>query len=1131
MSFLYSPAFISATEMRAVMNNEFYNPRLEATQGMQADSKTRPRHRNCARSAHWLGGYVNPIWLVWVTFTASVVLVSVETTGAQQIVFRTPSENQSISIQGQSARNWTEGSYEVWQLDGKVILKQGSTVATSNHAVAWVERSNDTQVPSKVIIYLEEKVEVQLDAPDDRADSKTRGAKSSNRLVDQKWHGRFYSSNKIDIVAPTIGGRSDLEPAIVKRARTAVFNLPEPTNRLVQFQQPNSEPIFTGPLPENFDQTRGSQPTGSLDGLPFVDGNPQFQVPQPQGRAVMSPQLPQQPLGPAPTRPQSQTTVTITGRNGAPPNSKSFTSPGGVEQVTLVTGGVRIELESSELASLQGFQLGKKIAIEADRAIAWTASFSDLQGGNSPGRQQWQFYIEGNIVFVAGERVIYADRMFYDALNSRGTILNAEMLTTVPDYDGLVRLKADVLQQLNENQFQARGAAITSSRMGVPRYWVQSDDIMIQRTPKLGNVLDPNNPFQNSIGQDSVVTQPDDEAEYLATSRRNWLYVGGVPLLFWPQLQTDLKKPTFYLDRLSIKNDSVYGFQLLTDWDLYQVLRLKQPKGTEWTLALDLLTDRGFGFGTTYKYDRDSFFGIQGPAKGKTETWAIYDNGLDNLGADRRAVTPEENFRRRQRFEHKQRFGIGYELNLEVGYISDRNFLEQYYEHEWDEGKDEITGLHLKRFFGSQSVALSTDVRLNDFFTQTNWLPRLDHFLLGQNIGDRFTWFSHSHVGYGQVKTADAPTNAVDLAKFDPLAWESEVEGLRIGTRQEIDFPVQVGSTKVVPYVLGDLTYWGEDIAGDSITRAYGQLGMRASLPMYRADPTVINPLFNLNGLAHKVIFDADVYWSDASRNVDQLALFDPLDDDAQEAFRRRFFFDTFGGVGTDAPLQFDERFYAVRNGMQGYVASPVSEIADDLMAAKFGVHQRWQTKRGLPGQQRIVDWMTFDVEATFFPKANRDNFGADVGLLDYDFRWHLGDRVTVLSDGFFDFFGQGLRTASIGTLFDRPDVGNFYVGFRSIEGPISSNVLSTRLAYRMSEKWALTAGSSIDFGEAGNLGQSLAVTRIGESFLVRVGINADISRDNVGAIFQIEPRFLPSNKLNSLRGIRLPPLGSRGLE
>ena len=64
--------------------------------------------------------------------------------------------------------------------------------------------------------------------------------------------------------------------------------------------------------------------------------------------------------------------------------------------------------------------------------------------------------MEGNIVFRQGQRMIYADRMYYDVPNHVGTILNADMLTPVPSYEGLLRLHADVVQQTAQDRFCRR---------------------------------------------------------------------------------------------------------------------------------------------------------------------------------------------------------------------------------------------------------------------------------------------------------------------------------------------------------------------------------------------------------------------------------------------------------------------------------------------------------------------------------------------------------------------------------------------------------------------------------------------------------------------------------------------------
>ena len=205
--------------------------------------------------------------------------------------------------------------------------------------------------------------------------------------------------------------------------------------------------------------------------------------------------------------------------------------------------------------------------------------------------------------------------------------------------------------------------------------------------------------------------------------------------------------------------------------------------------------------------------------------------------------------------------------------------------------------------------------------------------------------------------------------------------------------------------------------------------------------------------------------------------------------------------------------------------------IADDLQQFRLGLDQRWQTKRGLPGRERIVDLMRLDMGLLLFPDADRDNFGETIGPATYDMRYNIGDRVTFLSDGYFDFFDDGLRSVSAGFRSSRPGLGDAYLGILSLEGPISSTVLRSTLDYRMNEKWILSTGTTYDFGSAGNVGQTFALTRVGESLLIRLGVNVDRGRDNTSFGFVIEPRLWPSSRAGRLGGQLIPPPGVEGLE
>jgi hypothetical protein len=112
-----------------------------------------------------------------------------------------------------------------------------------------------------------------------------------------------------------------------------------------------------------------------------------------------------------------------------------------------------------------------------------------------------------------------------------------------------------------------------------------------------------------------------------------------------------------------------------------------------------------------------------------------------------------------------------------------------------------------------------------------------------------------------------------------------------------------------------------------------------------------------------------------------------------------------------------------------------------------------------------------------------------------------------------------------------RPERGQIYVGYRSVDGPFNSSLVNGSLAYRMSEKWIVSGGAAVDLAKTGNIGNNIGITHIGESLLLRAGFTVDYSRDNVGVMLAVEPRFLPSSRLGRIGGVQVPPAGAFGLE
>lgn len=805
------------------------------------------------------------------------------------------------------------------------------------------------------------------------------------------------------------------------------------------------------------------------------------------------------------------------------------------EQIYLFTGGINLLVEGVE-------EFGT-VDLAADRVVIWTQKMNldlghvSVQTRDTP----FQAYLEGNIVVRQGQNVLRATRAFYDAREDRALLLDAELKTFIPMLQGNLRVRAARIRQLSQKSFHAQQAWASTSQFGKPGYRLQASDIYLDHRqanswmgPQPGQFLFPGLGLgpQGGIGigaVDPATGAPIVEEVPWVTALNNTFVVEDIPVFYAPYLSSRADDPNIPLRHVEVEHDSVFGLQVQSAWNIFKLLGMDAPSGIEWDLLADYRTERGPGIGTSTNYRGTSAFGVPGPYSGKALGYYQYDGGKDNLGLDRRSLVPESKQRRRLLLRHRHDLPAEMTLLGEIGYVSDRNFLEQYYEDEFDKDKDNETLLHLKQGFDNWNWSLLARPQLNGFENTTEWYPRGDFSMLSQPLlNGLVTWSSHTSAGYGRLRPADAPSDPNDV--FDPLPYYgADVGGAVLMTRHELDLPFDVGPVRLVPYVMGEAAYWSEDSQGESIDRLLGTGGIRGSVMVWRIFPYVWSRIFNLNGLAHKMVFDADYSLTDVSRPLDEIPQYNEFDENSQERFRQRFLVNTFGSGGLPPigglPPEFDPRFYAVRSGAGRTVTAPYHELVNDQQVLRLGWRHRLQTKAGPPERLRIKDWMTLDLEASYFPKSDRDNFGEDFGLLGARYNWLVGDRTRLLANAYYDLFDDAQQLWNVGLLSQRSTRGSVYAGLRQIKAAgLDSQILTASCSYRMSPKWISTIGTAFDIGENKNRGQSLTITRIGADFLVHFGANFDASKDNAGFAIAIEPRFgafdTSSMRLSSLLGV-----------
>lgn len=672
--------------------------------------------------------------------------------------------------------------------------------------------------------------------------------------------------------------------------------------------------------------------------------------------------------------------------------------------------------------------------------------------------------------------------MYYDVRSSVALIRNGELRMRLPQVNVPLIVRAAELRQVAAHRFSGSLVQVTTSRFGRPGYRAEVRQATLQEEVMDGQVL-----------------------RRRITGRGNFLYIGEIPVLYWPYLESPLEDVQSPLKRVRARRDRTFGTQLLTAWNAWEVLGWDQPPGEwNWYFNLDYLSKRGPAAGTYGDYEGSALFGVPGKYKGEFKAWGILDQGQDRISRRRKNIDPEKNTRGRALWRHRQQIGSDMTLIAEAAYLSDRNFLEQYYESEWEEDKDQETLLYLKQQRGPWAWSVIARHRIMDFLTTTEYWPRADLYYFGQPFFSGLTYWTHSSVGYLDLRPGDFVPDPAGIAR----------DGGRFDTLHEISWPVWLGPVRVVPFALGRATGWSEVNTGDDEFRLYGATGVRTSLTLWRVFPEIESRLLNMHGLAHKMTFTVDYYLAQSDVPFTRLPLYDELDEDSEQVNRQRFIQREFGGA---LPAQLNPQLYAIRLGLLSS-----AETVDDLHAIRIGWRNRLQTKRGMPGARHIVDWVTSDISFTIFPQEDRDNFGEPVGLIEYHNAYHLGDRTSIISDGWFETFDGGPRFWSVGLYLDRPPRGSLLIAYSSME-PIGSEAIHFAYSYWMSPKWVSSFITRFDFEEDKNLGQSLVLTRIGADFLFRVELDVDPLRDDFGVSLALFPRIDPELFGGRTRGPRLP--------
>jgi len=894
-------------------------------------------------------------------------------------------------------------------------------------------------------------------------------------------------------------------------------------------------------------------------------------LPAPAPPSGLDPFLPQQPTQPEAILPDGsrvnlpQTTrqqIRFAPRYAIPPNFRvePIDRENNVNRV-VYTGGIILNVVylngTGPNARVQ------EVEFATDNAVAWVKRpkgqrvTGDLNTTTvADDRTEVELYLSGNVIIRSlstdsiGNRtvdqVFRAEEVYYDVNRHRAISINGDLELRIQDVPERVHIQGKEVWQLGRNEWRLFETNVYSSkRPAQPGLRITGDEATLtQRNTVRRNIF--GRPYR-----DIRTGQVDVGNERILTTDRVRLRVFDTPVFFWPRSRVDVGDPLGPLAGLGFGTDTIFGTQFYTTWDVYQLLALRGPAGHRWTLNADYLSERGPALGTDYSYLGTDLFGLAGPIdatgraarpefnqpySGLVRLYGINDNGEDVLGGDRGTIPEHPDFRYRILWRHNQdiyeRGTTFVRLLTQVARFSDQNFFEQYYKLEYDMQPNQETFAYLYGATGNLGGSLLLQANWErDWITETNWLPRGDGYMIGQSfLWDRLNYSARGDVGYAQLRPAET----------DPLPVQQtdrQVDTGRFHLNQRLNAPFDLGPIRLDPYGVMDLAYYTQDIsayntgvtratagaptflipgnqgvvldpAGDDRGRFYGGGGLQASTTLSRLYPDACSELFNVRGLYHKVTYGANYFAAYSDTPYWQLPQLDRLNDDTSDyAYRLArprqptIIAGPAGEALKNSPL-YDPQRYAIRR-----VVDNKYDTLDSLEVLQLDVRQRLQTKRGFPGAEHTVDWITLDTSVSVYPDAERDNFGESWGFLDYYFLWHVGDRTSISSAGWYDPNEFGPRYFNLGLHFNRPDGTTFYLGYRHTD-PIESRALTASVSYNLTRKYSLNFIGTYDFGVNEILSQQLNIARVGTDVTVLFGVSYNALVNNFGVQFALVPNL-----------------------
>lgn len=703
-------------------------------------------------------------------------------------------------------------------------------------------------------------------------------------------------------------------------------------------------------------------------------------------------------------------------------------------------------------------------------------------------------YLEENVVVTDGNYTVRAPRAYYDPATGRAVIIDAVFYTwdvrrRIPIY-----VRAEHLRQRAGDSWSGRNALITTSEFAEPHFAIGSNEVRFE-----------------------MRKQPDGTTKPWASTDGIEPRVGRIGLGQWPGTKGEIG--SLPLQRIDARYDSD-GPTVRTRWDLFALAGRPAPPGVDLTGNVDYVGEHGPAVGANLKYGLPEMYG-------KLDSYlVIHDRGDDEV-VDRK-VEHDGDTRGYIHGLHRQKLDDHWSISLELAYVSDEMFLEEFYRTESATEKPYETSLQLKHQRDDTQFSFLAQHDLMDFVPQTTTLqapgytveklPELGYYRVGTELlGDRLTYFTENRAGRMRIRPgSDNPSNrgfsaAESLATFGmpvtPFAaplnrvdFDTVADGAgvpdrfvhRVDSRHEINAPISVGPVNLTPYAAGRVTLYDssfDDFVG--VTGATGEAsnerfwagtGIRIHTNVTRTYDGVEVGVLDVHRLRHIVEPNVDLFTSWSSLDSRDLPYF-------------------------DADVE------------------PLTEGS----GARLGIRQTFQTQRGGPGRWRSVDWIVVNTDvvlrsddsdtdadpARHFSYRPEYSIGRD--HLYTDVAWLVSDTLAFVADATHSLERDQLAQLHAGALVTHSERLTSFIEFEYLDatgktghtagyahsGAITSELVTLGFSYQMTSKYRVGLRQRWDLDRHSSRNTELIVERKLPRWTLVLVADVDDLDDNVsvGAI------------------------------